>query len=191
MSCNEIRSVLADFLEDNLSSSGSAEVREHVRGCQSCGLELERLSHVGLLLMEWAPPAAPPTIWVHLASYLPTPARRSAARGLRLGLAMAAAATIFVIGWALGVRPLLDRDFVGARAPVVDRSFDGTVAAPVAPPREGPTPTALEGAIPPQDGADGPSHAAPPSKTPADTRTSTAEPRHPTATPLTSPPGSP
>jgi hypothetical protein len=116
--CTDTRPYLADFIEDNLESAKADDIRDHVRTCPECGAELKALADVGMLLMEWRPPEPPKQIWERIAAELPKPVdiARPLGQPFRVAMAGVAACMVFVVAWAVGIRPILDTSYVGTPA---------------------------------------------------------------------------
>lgn len=201
MSCLEIRPVLSDFLEDNLDADRSELVRAHVRLCPDCGMELERLGTVSMLLLEWSPPRLPSSVWDRVLSELPQAERRKrpVPHAFRLAVATSAVLAMFALGWSVAIRPILDSSFEGTPAGQVGPAvltFEGTAPAPIHSGNSPYSPGINDLGVPtrdlsPQDPPVGESRAVPPSKTPTDTRTSKEGQPIPQKVPEASPPENP
>lgn len=136
MLCSEIRPLLADFVESNVTEEQAGDVREHVRVCAACGAELKALADVGVLLMEWQPPALPATVWKRLEAQLPAPQRPKPllhAPAFRVAFAVSVTILTGLLLWALAVRPALRAHWSGTEASQQEnaQTFGGTPAFPV------------------------------------------------------------
>ena len=75
MTCSEFESVLADYLDNSLSSAGRAAVEEHLAGCSDCRIFLEEVTG-GRAMLKQAAPVEPPAELITRIAYL-APAGRA------------------------------------------------------------------------------------------------------------------